>query len=104
MEVNVEKLALLARIKLIPKEKEKLQKEFGAILDYVSKLKEADISGIGGGEIGGPTGLENITREDENPHNAGEFSKDLLKEGLPAGRQAPSVENNYVKVKHILKQ
>lgn len=95
MEVDIEKLALLARIKLTPKEKNKLQKEFEDILDYISKLKETDISKIDDKEIGKTTELENIMRNDENPHEAGEFSEDLLKE-------APSVENGYVKVKHIL--
>lgn len=100
--VDIERLALLARVKLKSQEKSKLQKEFEDILDYISKLKEADISRIGDKEIGKTTELENITRDDENPHEAGKFSEDLLKEGLPAGRQAPSVENGYVKVKHIL--
>ncbi len=41
------------------------------------------------------TELENIMRNDENPHEAREFSGDLLKE-------VPLAEKDYVKVKHIL--
>ncbi len=37
-DINIEKIALLARIKLDPKEKEKLQKEFEDILDYIKSL------------------------------------------------------------------
>ena len=40
--MEIEKLAKLARINLSSEEKGKLQKEFEAILNYVSALKEAD--------------------------------------------------------------
>ncbi|NOY35925.1 MAG: Asp-tRNA(Asn)/Glu-tRNA(Gln) amidotransferase subunit GatC [bacterium] len=93
--VDIEKLALLARIKLESEEKEKLQKEFGEILDYISELKEADVSGVEE-ETGNAAGIENVLREDDESHEAGEFSEDLLK-------NAPEVENGYIKVKHILK-
>lgn len=95
MKVDIDKLALLARIKLTSEEKEKFQKEFGAILGYVSKLKEADVKNMDDEKTGIIDGLENIMREDENHYKAGEFSEDLLK-------QAPLVEKGYVKVKHIL--
>lgn len=84
MKADIEKLALLARIKLTSKEKEKLQKEFGAILEYVSKLKEVDVSGINEAEAGKIMDLENVTREDENAHE-------------------PMMKSGYIKVKHVLK-
>lgn len=93
--VDVEKLAILARIKFSFQEKEKLQKEFEAILNYVSILKKIDVSGVSDQEAGRTTELENITREDTNGNKPGEFSDDLLK-------SAPSVEDGYIKVKHIL--
>lgn len=83
-KVDIDKLALLARIKLSEKEKEKLQKEFGEILEYVSKLKEVDVSGISEAEAGKIMDLENVTREDENTHK-------------------PTMKGGYVKVKHVLK-
>ena len=94
MEIDIDKLALLARIKLDSKEKKNLQKEFEDILDYVSKLKETDIKEIDEKETSRTTELENIMREDGVPHKAGEFSEDLL-------RETPSIEKNYVKVKNI---
>lgn len=93
--VNIERLALLARIKLIPTEKEKLEKEFKKILDYVSQLKKVDIRNVTDNEASKTTNLENIIREDENGYEPGKFSEKLLKE-------VPSVEKGYVKVKHIL--
>jgi len=93
--VDIEKLALLARIKLTPLEKEKLQKEFKKILDYISELKKADIRNVTNNEASKTTNLENVMREDENGYEAGQFSEKLLKE-------APSVEKGYVRVKHIL--
>lgn len=104
MKIDIEKLALLARIELNPREKSELQKEFDGILGYISKLKEVDTNGVSDEEAGKTAELENVMREDKNPHKEGEFLKDLLKEALPAGRQAPEVEKGYVKVKHILKQ
>lgn len=93
--IDIDKIALLARIKLNPNEKEKLQKEFEAILGYISKLNEVDVSGIDDIEASKTIDLENIMREDVNPHESGIFSDDLMKE-------VPVVENGFVKVKHIL--
>lgn len=96
MEIDIERLALLSRIKLKTKEKEKLQEEFGAILDYISQLKEVDIDGIDEKDASQIIELENVLRKDENGYEAAEFSEDLIKE-------VPIKENGYIKVKHILK-
>lgn len=93
--IDIKKLALLARIKLTPLEKTKLQKEFKKILDYISKLKEVDIKGVIDKEAGKTVNLKNVVREDSDGYEAGKFSEKLLKE-------VPSVEKGYVKVKHIL--
>lgn len=93
--IDIEKLALLVRIRLTPAEKEKLEKEFKGILDYVSQLKKVDIRNVTDNEASKTTNLENIIREDENGYEPGKFSEKLLKE-------VPSVEKGYVKVKHIL--
>lgn len=94
-KVDVDKLALLARIKLDSKEKETLQKEFEAILDYISKLKEVDVDEIGDREAARTTNLESVMREDESSHEPGEFSDILLD-------AAPAVEKGFVKVKSVL--
>ena len=90
--MEIEKLAKLAKINLSSGEKEKLQKEFEAILGYISILKEAD---TGDWEDGfSKREIFNATRLDENAHEAEKFTKDLL-EG------APFTEGGYVKVKHV---
>jgi len=83
-KVDIDKLALLARIKLSEKEKEKLQKEFGAILDYVSELKKAEAGEMSDKEIAMARGLKNVMREDRKSHGA-------------------AIGGAHVKVKHILK-
>ena len=90
--MKIEKLTKLARINLSSEEKGKLQKEFEAILKYISALKEAD---TGDGENGfSKRETLNVMRLDENVHEMGKFTKDLL-EGVPFS------ENGYVKVKHV---
>ena len=108
--MEIEKLAKLARINLSSGEKEKLQKEFEVILNYISALKEAD-TGDGrpifvsqrpyknGSTLVVENGFSkretlNVMRLDENVHEMGKFTKDLL-EGVPFS------ENGYVKVKHV---
>lgn len=90
--MEIEKLAKLARISLSQTEKEKLQKEFEAILGYISVLKEADMGDLE--RDFSKTEALNVVRTDENAHKSEEFTKDLL-EG------APFVEAGYVKVKHV---
>ena len=88
--MEIEKLAKLARINLSSEEKEKLQKEFEAILGYISILKEADTGETATGKME----TVNVLRKDENAHEAGEFTKNLI-EGTPFA------EGGYVKVKHV---
>ncbi len=95
---EVEKLAALARITVPESEMAKLQKDMGAILDYVSQINEAnelatdiqdDPSSIA------RFGVKNVMREDGEPHESGMYTEKLLK-------SAPKSENGYVKVKKIL--
>jgi len=92
--IDIEELALLARIKLTPKFKERLSKGFKEILDYFEKLKSADVSDIKEGPIN-ITDTINIFREDELLNQPGDYSEDIL-------NQAPATEEGYIKVKHIL--
>ena len=89
-EADIEKLALLARVALSSEEKEKLQKDVGAILEYIS-----DIRKVSGGEERTKPSLINVMREDTVPHEGGIFSEELLS-------AAPSREGQYLKVKKIL--
>jgi len=94
-EIDIERLALLARIKLDSKEKDRLQNEFEGILNYVSELKRVDASGIDDRMASKTIELENVARKDKSPHIPGEFSEVLL-------REAPDIVEGFVRVKHIL--
>ena len=86
MEFKIEKVAELARLSLKPEEKAKLEKDLGAILEYVQKLNALDTKSVE------PTShvlnLENVYRRDEArgsaaaekalehaPHRDGDFFK-----------------------------
>jgi len=56
-------IAKLARLGLSEVEIEKYQKDLSAILDYVDKLKEADVDGIDA--LAHSTPAENVLRGDE---------------------------------------
>lgn len=88
---DVEHLAGLARIAVSHEEKEILQRDLGEILEYVSQITKATA------ELGAPIvgELHNVMREDNNPHEPGIFTEDILK-------QAPMREGNRVLVKKIL--
>ena len=94
MEIDVEKLALLARIKLTPAEKLKFKEEFEAILGYISQLEEADTSGIDDPKAGRATMEENVARDDEEFNETGSNTEILLKE-------APAAHKGFVKVKNV---
>ena len=93
--MEIEKLAKLARINLSIAEKEKLQKEFEAILGYISILTEADAGSVENNFSKNKS--KNEMRLDENAHEAGKFTEDLL-DGIPFA------EGRYVKVKHVFEK
>lgn len=83
MKFNIDKVANLARLNLKSEEKKKLEKDLGAILDYIKKLEKLDTSNVE------PTShvldLENVYRKDEvKPSNAAE--KALEHASQPDGR------------------
>ena len=90
---EVKKLALLARIELDKKEAEELQKDLGAILDYVGQLKKAPVDTYQGPSffkssrtvIDGAPEVSNVFREDEPVIDESEIKK-----------------GEHIKVKHIL--
>ena len=90
---EIENLAQLSRLHLTEKEVDGLQKEFGAILDYVGQIQ-------GGAENADVPSRRNVMREDtERP------AEDLL-----AGKQgkllaaAPKREEDYVVVRKIIER
>lgn len=88
---DIEKLSELARIEMSQEEKEKILKDMDSILGFVNQIQEADVD-ITEREAGE---IRNIMRKDENPHESGEYTEDILKE-------APKVRNEYIEVKKIL--
>jgi len=88
---DIEHLAGLARIAVSDDEKKILQHDLEEIFEYVSQIKEVTA------EMGEPTAgdLRNVMRIDEEPHEAGIFTEDLL-------TQAHKREGNRVFVKKIL--
>jgi aspartyl-tRNA(Asn)/glutamyl-tRNA(Gln) amidotransferase subunit C len=87
---EVEKLAKLARINLTNEEKESLAKEIDLILDYVGQVQEVSAS-----FEHNQGGLNNIVREDENPHESGIFTRELIE-------RAPDKKGDLIRVKNIL--
>ncbi|MDO8557930.1 MAG: Asp-tRNA(Asn)/Glu-tRNA(Gln) amidotransferase subunit GatC [bacterium] len=91
---DVRKIAELARIRLDDAELEKLQNEFGTILDFVGKLREVQTEGVEPTKQ--VTGIVNALRKDtlseERPEQSS--AEDLL-------GQAPQREEGHIKVKAV---
>ena len=85
-------VAKLARIALSQEEKRKFQKELSAILDFVKKLKEVDVSGVEPSFHSIP--LKNVMREDEAKPKTKEEVKKLIK-------LMPETRDDYLKVKSV---
>lgn len=88
---EVKYIAKLARLGLAPQETKKFQKELSAILDYIEKLKELDVSQVE------PTShsliVENVMRKDEQ--------KEAGQTGLKSIVLVPERKKGFVKVKPI---
>lgn len=91
---DINKLAELARINVPDAEKEVLAKDLDSVLGYVSEIKELTSKGdIPEADYGF---LVNINlREDDEPHEAGVYTEDILNE-------APETEDGFIKVRKIL--
>ena len=90
-EKEVKHIAKLARLGLKERELKKFQKELSSILDYIEKLKEADVSKIE--PISQTIKIENVTREDESQKPKVKSQKLL--------RLAPETKNGYLKIKSV---
>jgi aspartyl-tRNA(Asn)/glutamyl-tRNA(Gln) amidotransferase subunit C len=89
---DVAHLAKLARIEIGESEAENIAKDVTSILGYVSEIEEITGNTEGTKEVGP---LYNVLREDENPHESGIYTEDLL-------NLAPERDGQYVKVKKII--
>lgn len=91
---EIEKLASLARIKLSEEEKTVLQKDVGAILGFVSQIKDVGAESAERTAVSAGAPM-NVMREDGEPHESGIYTERLLS-------AAPQREGQYVRVKKIL--
>jgi aspartyl-tRNA(Asn)/glutamyl-tRNA(Gln) amidotransferase subunit C len=92
---EAKKLADLARIEATDEELEKIASEMGSILEYVDKIKSADISDVSAESRAENASVRNIMVKDENPHAPGENTEKILAE-------APATQDSMIKVKKIL--
>lgn len=88
----MENLARLSRIEINDSEKAKIASDLGAILNYVSQLKEAPV-----GEIKSEDDHINIMREDCEPHVSSLFTEKILD-------RAPKKKDGYVVVKQVMEE
>jgi aspartyl-tRNA(Asn)/glutamyl-tRNA(Gln) amidotransferase subunit C len=88
---DVEKLAQLARIELPESEKEGILKDLKSSLGYIDQMEKADVAGVKEGEYL----LRNVMRADENPHETGINTKEILAE-------MPESQDGFLKVQSIL--
>jgi aspartyl-tRNA(Asn)/glutamyl-tRNA(Gln) amidotransferase subunit C len=90
---DIEKLALLARIALNNEEKKSLQTDISSILAYVDQIKQAAPQAMN--SASSPIASINVFRDDNEAHESGIFTEELLS-------AAPQREGQYFKVKKIL--
>lgn len=89
MTVDVAALARLARLDVAPEELARLEKEIPAILAFVDEIQNVTTGAIPTGEV------RSVMRSDENPHESGIYTEELL-------AAAPAVLDGAVVVKQVL--
>ena len=90
-KVDIATLAKLARLDVSDTEIKKLEKEIPAILDFVETIQK---TGAGSSEARTLT-LQNIMRDDGEPHETGIYTKELLD-------AAPAHKKGLIAVKQVL--
>ncbi|MCR4325278.1 MAG: aspartyl/glutamyl-tRNA amidotransferase subunit C [Patescibacteria group bacterium] len=93
-KVDVAALAKLSRLEVSAEELRALEKEIPDILSFVETIKEAH------GSTSSPragSGLQNVMREDGEPHESGKYTKELLD-------AAPAREGDRILVKQVIKR
>ncbi|OGG53481.1 hypothetical protein A3H16_01820 [Candidatus Kaiserbacteria bacterium RIFCSPLOWO2_12_FULL_53_8] len=89
-KVDVAALAKLARLEVGPEELVKLEKEIPDILAFVETIQKASAGVEHKGQ-----GLHNVMRVDENAHESGKYTKQLLD-------AAPAREGDRIAVKQVV--
>lgn len=92
-DVDIRKLATLARVAVTDQEVALLEREIPEILSFVEQIKEA------GGSTSKHVGDHyNILREDADPHESGVYTQELV-DAMPQ-----HTDDNYLKVRKIIAQ
>ena len=89
-KVDIATLAKLARLEVSDTELKRLEKEIPAILGFVETIQKA-----GAGKSEQTSVLENIMRDDGEPHETGIYTKELLD-------AAPAHKKGLIAVKQVL--
>lgn len=90
-KVDIAALAKLARLEVSEAELAKLEQEIPAILHFVDTIQKANADA----HPSTGSGLHNVMRADENPHESGKYTKVLLD-------AAPAREGDRVAVKQVV--
>lgn len=90
-EQDLDNLSALARITILPEEKEKMLADMQAILGYVSEINDMTIQTERIQED-----VRNVMRDDVVTHATGSNTEAILE-------NAPKVNNDYVEVVQVLK-
>lgn len=89
-QVNIRALAQLARLEISDAEIVSLEQELPGILTFVETIQKADVTTETKG-----TGLRNVLRVDENPHEGGLYTEKLLS-------AAPARDGNKIVVTQVV--
>lgn len=89
-EVDIKKLAQMARLDISDEEAEKLARQIPDILAFVRTIQA-----VSGDVAPESPELRNVMREDVDPHESGIYTNDLL-------AAAPSKKDNRVVVKQVV--
>lgn len=95
-DIDIENLASLARIEMSNEEKEEIRKDLESIVAYVKKVQEVSVDSNSENNVGKK---HNVVRDDENPHESGAYTKDLM-DNAPRTKEVDGEE--YIVVKNIL--
>ncbi len=92
---TIKTLAHLSRMEISEEEINVFREEIGTILEYVGQVQEA--AKTGGKELFEKDFflVENVMREDLEPHESGLFTKEVL-------LQAPNREGDFIRVPKVL--
>ena len=90
-KVDIAALAKLARLEVSDAEMVKLEKEIPDILAFVETIQKANVDA----HPSTSSGLKNVMRADENPHESGEYSERLLD-------AAPARQGDRIAVKQVI--